>query len=368
MNKISRRKWISNSVTLGARLVLVPQLSFSLNEPIVKNDFIRLNANENPYGPSQKAIDAIKSNLLESNRYPIAYAKDLINAISKTENLEPNQIMLGAGSTELLQQLGEWIIHNNYHLTYASPSFEIISNYVNKFGGITHKTLLNKYQQHDLETISCISKKHPGAVYIVNPNNPTGTKLDKSDLLSFCKTVSKHSYVIIDEAYIEYIGIKESLKELTLKNPKIIILRTFSKIYGLAGLRIGYLLAHPDTIDLLKPYQIWRSSSVSNLSIQAGLASLKDVQFVKITIEKNKSCLHFTQTELEKLGVPIVKSCTNFLFFNTTAYKGSFAKSMYKEGILIGELTLGSNTWGRVSIGNINEMKRFIEVTKSLWH
>ncbi|WP_421801325.1 pyridoxal phosphate-dependent aminotransferase [Flagellimonas sp.] len=368
MKKVGRREWINTMALAGSGMLIEPAFGHHIPSFEGKHvSYLRLNANENPYGPSNKVREVIQKNSMESNRYPFDLSSKLIEKIASKEGLSTENFLLGAGSTELLQLLGQWLLMEDYCLTHASPTFEIIANYVKFFKGKVIKTDLDKDHRHDLDTMERESFKNPGAVYIVNPNNPTGTVLKKADLLVFCQRVTKHSYVIIDEAYIEYIGLEESLSSLVLNNPKIIILRTFSKIYGLAGLRIGYMMAHERTIGKLQGHQIWNNGSVNNLGVVSAITALGEGSFVDYSRRENRKCIAYTARKLQELGINVIDSSTNFLLFESTDYPGVLSEDLFNHGIKLGELTVGPKKWVRVSMGKMDDMKEFMETMQRIW-
>lgn len=371
MEKYSRRKWLKTAL-LGSTAFLSPGLAingekYESLKPIEDSKFVYLDANENPYGPSQSAIKVINESAFDGNRYPFEEAAALSEKIAEKHEVEKSSVMLGAGSSGLLQYLGYWIMKEGLHMTYASPTFDILPVFVQRFNIKASKIPLDENKVHDLDRMASASKQNPGVVYVINPNNPTGTKVARDQLLNFCKTVTKHSYVIVDEAYIEYVAEEESIKEIINDNPKVIVLRTFSKIYGLAGLRIGYALAHPEIINKLKEFQIWGNFSLNLLGIKAASASLDDSSFLRQSRLKNRKAVQFTRDVLEELGIKSINTATNFMYFNSTDYKGDYRIDMRKNNILLRESVLGKEKWVRVSIGMMDEMERFAEVTRKLY-
>ncbi len=367
MTKYSRRKWLG-SATLASSALLFNLGAICANEAIVSGPTaLRLNANENPYGPSPKVLVALQKSLSGSNRYPFQQAEALVEQLARYHNLPSSHFMLGAGSTQLLKLLAQWALMNQYHVSYAAPTFDILPKYVARFGGHTTKTQLTTGKVHDLNALEEASRKHPGIVYVVNPNNPTGTSVNRNDLIRFCKQVSSHSYVVLDEAYIEYLGDENSLKDLIRDNPRIIIVRTFSKIYGLAGLRVGYLMAHPDTISTLSALEIWPNSGLGLPGIMAASASLSDSQFVASSRRQNQACLDYTREQLEALDIASIPSATNFLYFDSSGHTGDFNTEMSAHSVLVRELEDSGKTWVRVSMGTMEDMQRFISIIKKVW-
>ncbi|WP_370086440.1 histidinol-phosphate transaminase [Ekhidna sp.] len=356
---ISRRKWMGQMTLLIASPAIASNLLHSTTSS-VKPDLIKLSGNENPYGPSPKALVAIREMATMGNRYPFGEAELLHNQLASQMSVSSDQLLLGSGSSQLLQLLAHWIVLMKYPVTYASPTFDILPSQVRQLGGQVNEIKMNDDFQYDLNQIGEKAKGNPGIIYLVNPNNPTGIKTSAQELKNFCKQESKHSYIIVDEAYIEYIGLEESLVDMIHNNEKIIIVRTFSKIYGLAGLRIGYLMAHANTINKLKPLRIWNNDSLSIAGIAAAKASLEDDVFVRESLNKNQTIRATTIESLRYLGIHPYKSHTNFIFFKIPGNKdlGSLLK---KHNMLVGQKKVNDRNYARVTIGTKEEMNIFIK-------
>jgi histidinol-phosphate aminotransferase len=330
---------------------------------------LRLGSNENPYGPSPAALEAMSRYMREGNRYPFAMNKDLIQAIARRNGVSDKQVLLGAGSSELLLNAASWAIEAKLPVVAADPVFPIFGKYVERFGGQVTHVPLNALKAHDLPRMQKAAASTPGMVYLVNPNNPTGTLLDHQALLDFIKTVSKKSYVLVDEAYIEFVdpAYSRSVVSEVTSNPKLIVLRTFSKVHGLAGMRIGYALAHPDTLKKFSSYQIWPNASVNAAAIGAALACLEDKGFVNETIEKNTVAKQHVYDTLDQMKIPYIPSHTNFMIFDLKKYKGQFKQDMAKENILLQEVQDKDGLWARLSIGKLEEMSVFTQKLQGIW-
>jgi len=359
--KSNRRDWIKQVTAFGAgSLLMTPALSNGWPVPVSDRGLIKLSSNENPYGPSKKAQLALLKYTGINNRYPFDLVTDLEEALAAKNGLKKSSVLLGAGSSELLQSLGLWIIYEKLPLTYSSPTFEILPRFIQRLNGEVQAVHMTKHFLYDMEKILATSSEKPGAVYLVNPNNPTGTKIPKTDLINFCREVTKHSYLILDEAYIEYVSDNESLVTEITYNPKLIVLRTFSKIYGLAGLRMGYLLAHASLINELKSFCIWGNHSLNAAGIISAKESLNDQKFVEESRSNNKAVKELTTNALRALNIIPYPSETNFIFFPIP--RGIDLRSMLaSQNISIGQLKIKSTSYARVTIGTKNEMNQFIK-------
>jgi histidinol-phosphate aminotransferase len=205
-------------------------------------------------------------------------------------------------------------------------------------------------------------------VYVCNPNNPTGTLLKPSVVKEFCQEASKRAYVMVDEAYIDFLNPpdNESVASLVASNPKIIVSRTFSKIYAMAGLRTGYALAHPDTIKALEPLRHGGNLAISSTSTAAALASIRDREFAQMSKDKNAAARAYVQDELGKMNLRYIPSHANFVYFSLANYASDFVKDMQARNIYVRQWDDYGAKWGRVSIGTLGEMQQFVPALKQL--
>lgn len=202
-------------------------------------------------------------------------------------------------------------------------------------------------------------------IYICNPNNPTGTVLDVKEIKEFALKVSKQTLVFIDEAYTEYAQL-ETLAAVAIKNPNIIVAKTFSKIYGLAGARVGYAIANPQTIQALSNYQPWPDSSVSAVSIAAAIASLDDQNFVHECRENTNKAKDMCYSIFQKLSLEYIPSSTNFILFNIDKIEGNFIQGMKSRNIQVQFREHYNGKWCRVTMGTNEEMQVFSNALKEI--
>lgn len=355
---------------ISPSLILRPSLVFG-NEPSAaewSEDGVKLSANENPYGPSKLAQEAIRKHIVNGNRYPNELRNQLTEQLAECESLDKSNILLGAGSSDLLQLLACWCVHENKSLHTSKLTFDILPGFVKRFSGHVLEAEQTEDKGFDLVKIEANANENPGLVYLVNPNNPTGSKLNYNELLAFCKRVSRHSFVIVDEAYIEYVDGNESVSHLIRSNDRIIVVRTFSKIHGLAGLRVGYLLGHSEVVQLLKKYQVWSGANLNVLGMAAAQASLTDSEFLNEARKKNEENRSYTHTALKRLGRYCVEPNANFIWFDCGNRDGTQLSHVFAQNnIIVGAGTVDGSTWMRVTIGKEETMQRFIKVAKSIW-
>lgn len=325
---------------------------------------IRLTSNENPYGPSLMARQAMAEAIVQSNRYPWDVTTKLREKLGALHGLSKDHILMGAGSSEILGLTAQLAALNKGNAITADPAFSIWIPAAEKLGLTIIKVPLTEDKRHNLPAMLSQLKDDTCLFYICNPNNPTGTTLPSDTVKNAAEEASKKALVIIDEAYLEYSN-EPSLASLVNNNKNIVIAKTFSKIYGLAGARIGYAIAHPDTIQKLAGLQPWVNAGASAVSLAAALASLEDKAFIQSSKEKNTEANHFTQKELTSLGLKVIPSQTNFIYYSLGDYKGDWQEALRSKNILTGRIAEANGQWTRTTIGTMTEMRQFISAVKT---
>jgi histidinol-phosphate aminotransferase len=370
MTALNRRDWLRNS-TLAAIGIGIGTRGFANETCIPKNfagvsGWLNLGSNENPYGMSPKAKEAVRQMLSEAHRYRfnIASLDNFSDQIGKHYQAGGNQVLITAGSGEALNLLARHFSKGN--LVTATPTFAAMPKTAKKIGTKVIEIPLTAEKIHDLPAMLRAIDSQTQTVYICNPANPTSTVLPSAELKNFCLEASRKATVIIDEAYIDFpLSDNESMISLTEKNPNIIVVRTFSKIHAMAGMRIGFIAAHPSVIDTLdRNYFSNAQMCVGNLTLAAALASLGDEAHRVNCRQKNEAAKNYTVNALKEMGIRCVPSATNFLFFPLGKYPGDFASDMLKENTIVRSYTNANGKWARVSIGTMEEMQRFIPLMK----
>ncbi|HCM75572.1 MAG TPA: aminotransferase [Cytophagales bacterium] len=373
--QLSRRDWFKSSLALTAGLTISPlfveklfaspvsaaeRYHWGLN-PYSANGNIRLNANENPYGPSEKAKQAIIQNMKESNRYPFQAQAELRKMIADKEGVDTDHIHIGAGSGEILCEAGVAFGLNEGEILSGFPTFTEMMDYAQVFNGTWNKVNLNDQLEFDYEAMASRVNSKTKLVFVCNPNNPTGTLVDPSIVSPFCEEISKKALIYSDEAYLEFLEPDVQKKvtniDLVKKGMNVVVSRTFSKIYGLAGLRIGYIVAKPDLIKKISQYQM--GIPVSQHAIAAAKASLGDTDFMSMSRAKNSESRAHLEGYLKKKGFMHGKSHTNFMFFPAPKDGKTILSGMQKKNILMRIWDYKDREWCRVSIGTLDEMKQF---------
>src|SRR5437588_8349899 len=366
---ISRRKF-THLLGIGAAVALVrPRVTIAAEAATVpaktKPGGVRLSANENPYGPSANAHEAMKNAHGVCNRYPDEANDVLIDKIAKINNINRGQIALGDGSSEILKLCAETFTGpSEGKLVVADPTFEAILEYSKACGADVVKVPLTSSHAHDLEKMSASAQK--GLIYVCNPNNPTASITPKNDLRDFIAKTLPDTIILVDEAYFHYADSPdyESVIPLIKDHANLIVARKFSKIYGMAGLRCGYCVAQPETIKRMHGFQMW--DSVNVMALAAASASLDDADQVNNGRKMNSEAKSFTLTELQKLGYKSIPSQANFIMFDCKRPVVPIIKAMKERNVQVGRLFPALPNHMRLTIGKHSEMESFVSAFKQV--
>ncbi len=328
----------------------------------------RLNANENPFGPSAKAKQAIEEALSQSYQYPFMYARELSQKIADFEGLKNENILLSAGSSALLLAAAHYFSKiAGSNIVTGDPSYEDLPSKATRLNTKWVKVPLTPDYKLDLDAMEKAIDGNTSLVYICNPNNPTATVLDVEKLKDFCDRVSKKVTVFIDEAYIDYLDDPRAVTMISAvkAGKNVIVARTFSKLYGFAGLRVGYLLAQPDMVMKLSMYTEG-ANSLSTTSLHAAMASYQDRDFLDGALAKTIASKKYLYDVLKKEGYDYVPSSTNFVLFPVKMDARQFVMEMNKRGVGVRSWQFNNKNWCRVSIGRMDEMQAFATAFKEL--
>ncbi|WP_440135167.1 pyridoxal phosphate-dependent aminotransferase [Chitinophaga sancti] len=328
----------------------------------------RLFANENPFGPSSIAKKAMIDCMDNGYQYPFMLLKDLEAKICAYEGIDANMLMTSAGSSPLLLGSAISLLSNGGNIVSADPTYDDLPTRCEKIKATWIKVPLKPDYTHDLDAMEKAITAETKLVYICNPNNPTGTIVDVAKLKDFCERVSKKVPVFVDEAYIDYLPdpAATTLIDGVKKGQNIIIARTFSKVYGLAGLRVGYVIAQPAMIELLGHYAAAGGYALSLPAITAALASYNDKAYIDEVKKKMEASKHFLYETLKSEGYSYIPSYTNFVMFPLKMEGQRFVEEMYKREVGLRNWKLNNEDWCRISIGRMDEMQAFATAFKEL--
>src|SRR4030095_6149016 len=284
-NSSSRRQWLRNTTAALAGVSLAPAIFATEKERYRAAGIILLNGNENAYGPSTAARKAMTEATGTSHRYPDDQLSALKKQVAEFWGVGMENILFGAGSSEFLGLVSLLVSSTKGKIITAEPSYRVWNGQAESFGLGFKRIPVANDKTLDLVSMMSAMDADTRMMYVCNPNNPIGTYVEDHLLRNFVIECSKKCVVLIDEAYTEFADLP-SLKDLAIKNPNIVVAKTFSKIYGLAGARIGYVIGHPDTIKKLSAFQPWPDANISAVAVAAASAALKDQPFVKDCKEK----------------------------------------------------------------------------------
>ena len=327
----------------------------------------KLNANENPYGPSPLAKLAVMEAAGKGNRYGHREAFKLIEAIAEKEGVTKEHIMLGPGSTDLLEKVAFTSFLKGGTVLSAAPAYMSLINTSKAIGANWNNVHLNADHAHDLAGMKAAIDADTKLIYVCNPNNPTGSLTPSKDLRAFCKEVSDKVPVFVDEAYLEFLPntMSHSMVDLVAEGKDVIVARTFSKVHGMAGLRIGYIVAKPERIEYLNK-TVRSTMGLCITSIHGALASLKDHKFQKKTVAKTKEAREFTFEKLTAMGFKPIPSHTSFMIFPIEAPGEATLEKMGEKGVGIRIFNIDDSEWLRVSMGTMPEMEMFVSALEQV--
>lgn len=355
---ITRRTLLGSSRTIlaGAALGTLPRLSAAA-EPAPPGP-ARLVANENPYGPGPAAREAIQAALTEGWKYPFGEEMPLKKMIAEREGLTPQNVVFGDGSSEILHIAGMIYGNATGELLTATPTFSMIAEHAKVMGCAIREVPLDARMRFDLKAIRNAVSDRTRLVYLCNPNNPTGTLVPGEEVTAFIASMPKDVPVFVDEAYLDLNEdfARDSAVSRVRAGDNVIVTRTFSKLHGMAGLRIGYGLARPDIVGRIEQL---KNPTVGILALRAATASYQDLEFTSLSRKKIYEGLAITTAALEELKLPYAPTRANFVFFDTRQPNKEFLGAMRQKGFSLGRPFAPYDTWARVSMGMVEQMQGF---------
>jgi histidinol-phosphate aminotransferase len=330
-------------------------------------DPLRLNRNESPYGLAPAAAEALRSAVdPKSYRYPIEEPKVLVEAIAKRFGVENENVILGYGSTEILKMATETFCNSAHGALVAEPTFEAVVGYCPFMHAHAQKIKLNADHKHDLPRMLRASHA-AGMIFFCNPSNPAGTHIGKEEAERFIRRLPRGPVLLADEAYAEYVTDPdyESCVRFVKEDLPVVVSRTFSKIYGMAGLRVGYAIGRKDLIKRMAKRQM--VNNPNQLAIAAALAALKsDAEFVSRVHKMNAEVRDYMRQEVTAMGLQCIPSQTNFIMIGVARPAQPLIDELKKRKMLVGRLFPSMPQHLRVSFGTMAEMKLFMKEFKEV--
>jgi histidinol-phosphate aminotransferase len=329
-------------------------------------DVIKLASNENPYGPSPKVLKAVFREARNLNRYPDSDCYCLRKVLAKRLNVNGDQLIFGNGSDELIVLAIKALIRHGDEVVIAKPSF-LIYDIASRLAGAKIKAVPLKDFHYDLNAMAGTVGRKTRIVFLGNPDNPSGKYLTGQNVRDFLKKIRRDVLVFMDEAYFEYVQAGDYVDSLKLlkSHPNVMVTRTFSKMYGLAGLRIGYGIASREFADILN--RIREPFNVNSIAQAAAIAVLQDSAYYKDIARKIGRQRQYLYRSLGKLNLDFVDSATNFVLVKVPGRASAIAKKLLQKGVIIRDMGLwGMTRYIRVTIGTAIENKRFIQSLKEV--
>jgi histidinol-phosphate aminotransferase len=337
------------------------------------SNIIKLASNENPLGPSPRAIEAVRRELTEATRYPDASGFGLKAALAARHGVEPECITLGNGSNDVLVLMAEAFLHESQEAVYSQYAFAVYPIAVQTVGATARVAPARSADEpdqplgHDLAAMMALIGERTRLVYIANPNNPTGTSLRAGELREFVAAVPTETLVVVDQAYADYIDDPEypDCVDWLEECPNLVVSRTFSKAYGLAALRIGYTVSTPGIAEMLN--RIRQPFNVNSLALAAASAVLEDEEYLARSVRTNRIELRRLEAAFEERGLRYVPSAGNFVLLDLERAAQPVFEALLHEGVIVRPVAnYGLPRHLRVSVGTPEENGRFLEALDGL--
>lgn len=329
-------------------------------------DVIKLASNENPYGPSPKVLKAIMQEAKSINRYPDGDCYLLRKALAAKHRISERQLIFGNGSDEVIILAIRAFAGKGDEVVVAKPSF-LIYSIASRIAGAKVKSVALKNFRYDLDAMKKAVTRKTKIIFLGNPDNPSGMYFTEKQIRNFLKGLRRDILVFIDEAYFEYVNNRDYVDSLKLlkSHKNVIITRTFSKMYGLAGLRIGYGIASIELIDLLN--RIREPFNVNSLAQVAALAVLKDRVYYRGIARKVNEQRQYLQRKFKKINLDFIPSYTNFILVKTENAAKRVSNKLLKKGIIVRDMSVwGLKDYIRITIGTAQENKRLIKTLEEI--
>jgi histidinol-phosphate aminotransferase len=370
---LTRRSFVRSAGLSGAALVALRRGAFALQAPAppaasLPPPRLLLHNNENPLGPGEAALRAVREELKQggpAGRYPFMNSVPLVDAIADRYGVEPENVLLGCGSTQILTSAVQVFTSTAKPLVSGIPSYEECMDYADRIGTPVRAVPLDPQMRLDLNAMADASKG-AGVVFVNNPNNPTATLWSGDAIAAFIEKVqatSPETLILIDEAYHDYVTDPSHRTQIPLaaKNPRVVVARTFSKAHGMAGMRTGYAIGHPETI---KKIASWEGIGFLNVpGLIAGVTSINDQARLDAERARNTEARKYTIDWFAARGYPATDSQCNFVFVNLKQPCREFREACRKEGVLVArDFPPYEKSHCRISIGTLEQMKQATEV------
>ena len=378
---LSRRKWLTYSGLTGIALAAngcnlkaeplqkqkpSAQISETPSRFVPADGIVRLSSNENRYAPSNAIRQAMIGAMDKTYLYSPSHYKSLVNKLAEKEGVSPDHILLVSGSNEGLRLTGLVYGRDGGEIVTGTPTYKALLSYAELYGGKITSVPLDQDLRYDLNALEEKITDKTSMVFFCNPNNPTGTIVDGSEATAFCRRASEKTLVFSDEAYSDYIEVPDypTMVPLVKEGRNVIVSHTFSKVYGMAGVRVGYLIARPDIVEMLKPRVM---GYVNMMGLAGAIAALEDKEFYQYSLQKNREAKEFIYKVADELGMRHVKSHTNFVFVETGMDAAVLVDKMLEHKVRVGRPFPPLSQWCRVSTGTEDDMAQWADAMRKVF-
>ncbi len=368
--QLSRRSFLGNvgmgataaAVGLAWRGGMVDTAEAAVRALLPPAPQILLCSNENAYGPSERVLESMRAAVVMGNRYPDPQVQEFTEHIAAFHHVKPEQVVRGNGSGEVLRMAAEAFTGPGKKLIAAAPTFELLGTYSQRYGGELVEVPLTKAYAHDLDAMLARTDDSVGLIYICNPNNPTASLTPRSDIETFLGKLPNHVHVVLDEAYHHFADSRDyaSFLEKPVADERLIVLRTFSKVYGLAGIRIGYGVGAPAAIKQLARFQLADNNNM--VAACCGSVALEDVSGTSVAIRRNVADRAEFMKQAAARGLRPIPSHANFAMMDSGRPVATVIAHFERRNILIGRAFPPMDTYVRISFGTPDEMRAFWRV------
>ena len=325
---------------------------------------IKLASNENAFGPSPKAQEAMQASLSELHRYPDGGAFYLKARLSKSLGVDPSQLMLGNGSNELIELLIRTFGTPEHGVLTSETTF-VVYRLISTAAGVPFRAVPMKDLTFDLDAIADAVDETTRLIFLCNPNNPTGTRFSREALNNFVDKIGPEPIIVVDQAYVEFVSEEDRVDAFSIlaRRPRTVILRTFSKAYGLAGVRVGYGISHPEIVDYVN--RVRQPFNVNLLGQVGAMAALDDDEYLQRIIDVTNSGLRMIARELTSMGLTPVPTYTNFVLFDCHRVAKPIYEALLREGVIVRPMhAYGLPNHLRVNVGTDAENDRFLNTLR----
>jgi histidinol-phosphate aminotransferase len=327
---------------------------------------VRIDSNENPYGPSQKALEAMTRSQQVSARYPDALEDQVSEALARLHGVAAENVVLGCGSGELLRMADMAFLGAGRNVVVAEPTFEAVLAFARVTRADAIKIPLTGDHRHDLPKMAAACSEATGLIYLCNPNNPTGTIVTRDEMGAFFERVPRGAVILVDEAYHHFVEDERyaSAFEWMGKAPNLLVVRTFSKIHGLAGMRLGYGVGAREVVEALRAHRLWSNANAAVL--EAALATLGDAGHAAKCRRAMNGTRRWLCSEMQKDRRATIPSEANFVMIDLGADVAPVIAALKERGVFVGRRFAALPNHLRVSIGTPDEMRRFVAALRAV--